>query len=41
MDVPAEDPVTCALIQKADTVGVFQSESREGFGSYGFPKAAR
>ncbi|WP_307601810.1 error-prone DNA polymerase [Variovorax boronicumulans] len=27
-DVPAEDPVTYAMIQKADTVGVFQIESR-------------
>jgi len=27
-DVPAEDPATYAMIQKADTVGVFQIESR-------------
>ncbi|WP_395321465.1 error-prone DNA polymerase [Variovorax sp. UC74_104] len=27
-DVPAEDPLTYAMIQKADTVGVFQIESR-------------
>ncbi len=27
-DVPSEDPLTYAMIQKADTVGVFQIESR-------------
>jgi error-prone DNA polymerase len=27
-DVPAEDPVVYAMIQKADTIGVFQIESR-------------
>jgi len=27
-DIPAEDPVVYAMIQKADTVGVFQIESR-------------
>ena len=26
--IPAEDPATYAMIQKADTVGVFQIESR-------------
>src|SRR5258706_14194598 len=27
-DVPAEDPAVYAMIQKADTIGVFQIESR-------------
>ncbi len=27
-DIPAEDPATYAMIQKADTIGVFQIESR-------------
>jgi error-prone DNA polymerase len=27
-DIPAEDPAVCAMCQRADTVGVFQIESR-------------